>query len=90
MCIQAEALAAVLSSRKEIELGPRPGQRTRSSVVAPPDRPGPVAISNTIPAHLTHDSDDEFEEEMIAFGKPALLNEEMIDLDSSSDVEDHT
>ena len=79
------------SSRKEIELGPRPGQRIRSGVVVPPNL---VATKTTsVMTDATHDlgdSDGEVEqgfEEMSIFGKPTLLDS-MFDLDGSSDVDD--
>ena len=34
--MQLDTLATVQSSRKEIALGPRPGQKIRSGVVPPP------------------------------------------------------
>src|ERR1700691_770347 len=92
-CVKLEALTAVQSSRKEIELGPRPGQRIRSGVVVPPNLLGSKNATSSAPAELNHDlenSDDELErdlEDIEMFGKPALLNN-MIDLDGSSDVED--
>lgn len=87
-----EALTAVQSSRKEIELGPRPGQRVRSGVVVPPKFSGSKTATASATAEATHDLDDsngELEremEEIDSFGKPTLLNN-MVDLDGS-DVED--
>lgn len=73
-----KALSA-LASRKDIELGPRPGQRIRSGVVAP--------ITSAKAKSLHSDDDAEFEAEMASFGRPALLEEEekMVDLDYNSE-----
>jgi len=86
-----ETLTALQSARKDnIELGPRPGQRIRSGVVDPSNRPDPVHKSS-ISADFTPDLDDsdtELEQAEIAmFGKPVLLDN-MVDLDDSSDTED--
>lgn len=76
-------MLSALASRKDIELGPRPGQRIRSGVVAP------VTSSKRKSLDTDGDMDDmEFEAEMASFGKPALLEKEemkMIDLDSGSE-----
>ena len=74
-----KALSGSLASRKDIALGPRPGQRIRSGVVAPRAR-----------AKLPDTEEDEdvadFEAEMASFGRPALLEDEkMVDLDYSSE-----
>lgn len=79
------------TSRKEIELGPRPGQRIRSGVVVPPNLLATKIASAVADAtHDLDDSDGEVEqgfEEMSIFGKPTLLDS-MVDLDGSSDVDD--
>lgn len=81
---QLEALTAVQSSRKEIELGPRPGQRIRSGVVVPTSRMEASSATESI-SHSLGDSADEGDS--ISFGIPKLLEgEKLVDLDSS-DVE---
>ena len=83
--IKLEALTAVQSSRKEIELGPRPGQRRRSGIILPLDLSGPKMSSPLV--EFSHDSEPEAErEETYMFDKEALLDN-MVDLDGSSDVE---
>lgn len=77
-----EVLTAVQSSRKEIELGPRPGQRIRSGVVVPANPPS--SKTPAAPAELTYDLDDSDRELERQLGKP--LNN-MVDLDDSSDIE---
>jgi len=87
-----ETLTAVQSSRKEVKLGPRPGQRIRSGVVVPSNLLA-IKMASAV-TDATHDSDDsngEVErgfEEMNMFGRPTLLDN-MVDLDGSSDVDNH-
>lgn len=90
--IKLEALTALQSSRKEIELGPRPGQRIRSGVKVPANTSVPMPTNANTPLEVTHDLDDSDGDlerglyEIDSFGKPSLLNN-MIDLDGSSDVD---
>jgi minichromosome maintenance protein 10 len=83
-----ETLTALQSARKDVELGPRPGQRIRSGVSVPSNRCEPANTSTADFIRVLDDSDDELEREEIAiFGKPL---DKMVDLDGSSDAEDHS
>jgi hypothetical protein len=66
-----KALAEVQSARKDIVLGPRPGQRIRSGVVAPP------SAQKDKPPVVVHGLGDDLEE---SSPRKPLMNE-MIDLD---------
>lgn len=76
------------ASRKDIALGPRPGKL--KSTVRAPDKPSTAAQIDK--SYLSPDmsfltdpaSDEEWEREMAAFGRPGT---KMVNLDSSSDVE---
>lgn len=78
-----EALAALQSSRKEIALGPRPGQRIRSGVVAPVRTSSgefsrPTTIQPAILCDLD-DSDDDLEPAIPP--SHSACTTEMVDLD---------
>ncbi|KAF7977888.1 hypothetical protein HWV62_2434 [Athelia sp. TMB] len=74
-----KALSGSLASRKDIALGPRPGQRIRSGVVAPRER-------TKLPDNEEDEDVADFEAEMASFRRPVLLEDEkMVDLDYSSE-----
>ena len=81
-------MTALQSARKDVELGPRPGPK--ESVLGgsvPSNRCEPANRSTADFIRVLDDSDDELEREEIAiFGKPL---DKMVDLDGSSDAEDH-
>jgi minichromosome maintenance protein 10 len=79
----------VQSSRKEIELGPRPGQRIRSGVVVPSNLSATKNATASIAAEATHDLDDSDGELERGLDEINMLDN-MVDLDGSSDVEDRS
>jgi minichromosome maintenance protein 10 len=75
-------LVALHSSRKQIELGPRPGQRIRSGVFAPPNRTDEILKAAS--------GDDAGLQELDREATPSKVLAspvQMVDLDASSDVE---
>lgn len=53
-----EALAAIKLSRKDVDLGPRPGQRIRSGVFAPSDAEVIKGKSHSLPAGTCPELDE--------------------------------
>ncbi|KDQ55942.1 hypothetical protein JAAARDRAFT_36719 [Jaapia argillacea MUCL 33604] len=87
-----KTLAALNSTRKEVELGSRPGKKIRSGVFAPKRDPPTSTLPNRESSDVKVDDgvgeDDDLEaEEVSVFGKAiapsAKTNDAMIDLDSS-------
>ena len=80
---QLETLAAVQSARKEIELGPKPGQRIRSGVV-PLRRSGPAEEppATVAEAGIT-DLEPNLKDKSL---RKTLLSGKMIDLDSDGEL----
>ncbi|KII90124.1 hypothetical protein PLICRDRAFT_159473 [Plicaturopsis crispa FD-325 SS-3] len=90
-----EALAALQSSRRDIELGPRPGQRIRSGVFKPPEKP--VEKKSKMDASYLPEldqSDEDLDSGLVAPPPPVDTTSpspppdtKMVDLDGSSDCE---
>ncbi|PPQ80327.1 hypothetical protein CVT25_003609 [Psilocybe cyanescens] len=79
-----EALEAVLQGRKDIALGPKPGPRIRSGVIAPKrDKVAPTEGKEQM-CDLGSGSDDELPETLTQSGRAVKANEsevKMVDLD---------